>query len=517
MTDRTPLRDYGKSRAVLIGTSAYQVLEHVPAARSLQRMAGLLASDLCGWPADLVTRISNPRRPGNLHQRLIKAFRDVTEVALFYYVGHGQVDDADRLCLGLVESSDEHDLRASTSLEFDDVRDALIRSPAATKILILDCCSSGLANERRNTMGTATDLADKTAGTGAYTMAACQPYGTAMFETDVPRPQTYFTKYLVDVVKSGIPGQPTGLQLHQIFLCVSEALVADGHPRPVERNIDHASEFVLAYNAAPVQVEVDVPTALHFLDRRVAQLESLATGGAAQPAAVAALPAGLAEVRGSGTHGAAEQQIGTLKASAARFLRERRGEAFRQVEAELQQLGASARPTAILQTTAGDITIQLLPDYAPQTVRNFIDLAEGSRQGTDPHLRQERRTGTGLYDGTIFHRVVPGFMIQGGDPFGSGFGGPGYVLADEFHADLSFDRPYLVAMANTGPNTNGSQFFITVAPAPWLTARHTIFAVVIAGQDVVDEISRMPTARDNRPLEPVRLQTVRVSGDLAGG
>jgi peptidyl-prolyl cis-trans isomerase A (cyclophilin A) len=339
------------------------------------------------------------------------------------------------------------------------------------------------------------------------------------------------------VVKGGIPGQPTGLQLHQIFLRLSEALVADGHPRPVERNIDHASEFVLAYNAAPVQVEVDVPTALHFLDRRVAQLEALATGGAAdaaQPAsadraepadratpadaaeAVAALPPGPPEVRGAGPHGAAEQQIGTLKASAARFLRERRGEAFRQVEAELQQVGASARPTAILRTTAGDITIELLPDYAPQTVRNFIDLAEGTRPGIDPHLKQQRRTGTGLYDGTIFHRVVAGFMIQGGDPFGSGLGGPGYVLADEFHADLSFDRPYLVAMANTGPNTNGSQFFITVAPAPWLTARHTIFAVVIAGQDVVDEISRMPAARDDRPLEPVTLQTVRVSGDLAG-
>ena len=125
----------------------------------------------------------------------------------------------------------------------------------------------------------------------------------------------------------------------------------------------------------------------------------------------------------------------------------------------------SAR-VATLHTTAGDIRVNLFPDQAPKTVRNFVELAQGAREWTHPGTKQ--KSSTPLYDGTIFHRVIANFMIQGGDPLGQGFGGPGYKFADEFHPELAFDRPYLLAMANSGPNTNGSQFFITVARTPHL-------------------------------------------------
>ena len=139
--------------------------------------------------------------------------------------------------------------------------------------------------------------------------------------------------------------------------------------------------------------------------------------------------------------------------------------------------------TATLRTNRGTIVVRLFPDHAPKTVRNFVDLAQGNREWTDP---KTRKTGsTKLYDGTIFHRVIAGFMIQGGDPLGTGTGGPGYKFADEIHPDLRFDKPYLLAMANAGPGTNGSQFFITVGPTPWLTGKHTIFGEVIGGADVV--------------------------------
>ena len=164
--------------------------------------------------------------------------------------------------------------------------------------------------------------------------------------------------------------------------------------------------------------------------------------------------------------------------------------------------------TATLQTSQGRVVIRLFPDHAPKTVRNFVELAEGGRQWTDP------RTGgasTGkLYDGTIFHRVIPDFMIQGGDPLGTGTGGPGYKFADEFHPDLRFDRPYLLAKANAGPGTNGSQFFITVVPTPWLNGKHTIFGVVIEGADVVDRISRVKTGSQDRPVEDVTIESVTV-------
>ncbi len=164
--------------------------------------------------------------------------------------------------------------------------------------------------------------------------------------------------------------------------------------------------------------------------------------------------------------------------------------------------------TATLYTNQGPVVIRLFPDHAPKTVRNFVELAEGGRQWTDP--RTGRATTDKLYDGTIFHRVIPDFMIQGGDPLGSGRGGPGYKFADEIHPDLAFDRPYLLAMANAGPGTNGSQFFITVVPTPWLNGKHTIFGEVIEGADVVDLITRVKTGSQDRPVEDVTIESVTV-------
>ena len=165
---------------------------------------------------------------------------------------------------------------------------------------------------------------------------------------------------------------------------------------------------------------------------------------------------------------------------------------------------------ATLHTSQGDIRLILFPDQAPKTVKNFVGLAEGTQEWTDPKVRA--KTTAPLYDGTVFHRVIPGFMIQGGDPLGSGMGGPGYQFGDEFHPELSFDRPYLLAMANAGPNTNGSQFFITVAPTAWLNFKHTIFGEVAdqASRDVVDAIAGVPTGAQDRPVEPVTITGVTV-------
>jgi peptidyl-prolyl cis-trans isomerase A (cyclophilin A) len=172
-------------------------------------------------------------------------------------------------------------------------------------------------------------------------------------------------------------------------------------------------------------------------------------------------------------------------------------------------------PTAKLRTNRGTVTIRLFPNQAPKTVRNFVDLAEGTREWTDP--RTGKPSDARLYDGTIFHRVIPNFMIQGGDPLGTGTGGPGYKFADEFHPDLSFNRPYLLAMANAGPGTNGSQFFITTVPTPHLNGRHTIFGEVIAGSDVVDQISKVATGRNDRPVDDVIIESVEIDhGDGAG-
>ena len=164
-----------------------------------------------------------------------------------------------------------------------------------------------------------------------------------------------------------------------------------------------------------------------------------------------------------------------------------------------------------MHTSMGDITIELFPNHAPKTVANFVELATGAKEWVDPNVGEKVKKN--LYDGTIFHRVIPGFMIQGGDPLGSGMGGPGYNFADEFHGELNFDRPYLLAMANAGPNTNGSQFFITVAPTTWLNRKHTIFGAVkdAASQAVVDKIGSTPTGAQDVPVTPVVINSVTIA------
>ncbi|HEY0815375.1 MAG TPA: peptidylprolyl isomerase [Pseudonocardia sp.] len=167
--------------------------------------------------------------------------------------------------------------------------------------------------------------------------------------------------------------------------------------------------------------------------------------------------------------------------------------------------------TATLRTNEGDIVVNLFPDQAPKTVENFIGLATGTKA-----YRQPNASGGDsgpFYDGSVFHRVISGFMIQGGDPTGTGRGGPGYQFGDEFHPDLRFDRPYLLAMANAGPGTNGSQFFITVGPTPHLTRKHTIFGEVAdaASRAIVDKIATTGTDRSDRPLNDVVIQKIDVS------
>ena len=167
--------------------------------------------------------------------------------------------------------------------------------------------------------------------------------------------------------------------------------------------------------------------------------------------------------------------------------------------------------TATLHTTLGDIKIDLFQDQAPKTVRNFVGLADGSKEWTHP--KTNSTTNEPLYDGTIFHRVIPGFMIQGGDPLGTGTGGPGYRFEDEFHGELTFDRPYLLAMANSGPGTNGSQFFITVAPTAWLNRKHSIFGEVAdqESRDIVAAIAAVPTGGQDRPKENVVIISVTIT------
>ncbi|MFI6514568.1 peptidylprolyl isomerase [Spirillospora sp. NPDC050679] len=165
---------------------------------------------------------------------------------------------------------------------------------------------------------------------------------------------------------------------------------------------------------------------------------------------------------------------------------------------------------ATLNTNKGKIVVQLYPEQAPETVANFVELAEGTRTWRHPATGEE--SNEPLYNGTVFHRVIPDFMIQGGDPLGTGTGGPGYEFKDEFSPDLKFDKPYLLAMANAGPGTNGSQFFITtnVAHTRHLTGKHTIFGKVIEGTNVVDAISGVKTGRLDRPVDDVVIESVTI-------
>jgi peptidyl-prolyl cis-trans isomerase A (cyclophilin A) len=164
---------------------------------------------------------------------------------------------------------------------------------------------------------------------------------------------------------------------------------------------------------------------------------------------------------------------------------------------------------ATFKTTMGDIVVQLFEDKAPNTVANFIGLASGTKEWTDP--RTGDKVKRPLYNGTIFHRVIPGFMIQGGDPLGNGTGGPGFRFPDEFHPDLRHSKPGILSMANAGPNTNGSQFFITQKATPWLDGRHSVFGEVIQGQSVVNAIINVPRDARDRPIKDVVVQQVVIS------
>jgi peptidyl-prolyl cis-trans isomerase A (cyclophilin A) len=164
---------------------------------------------------------------------------------------------------------------------------------------------------------------------------------------------------------------------------------------------------------------------------------------------------------------------------------------------------------ATLKTSVGDIVIQLFEDKAPKTVANFVDLASGTKEWTDP--KTGAKVKRSLYNGTIFHRVIPGFMIQGGDPLGNGTGGPGYRFEDEFNPELKHSKPGILSMANAGPNTNGSQFFIIQKATPWLDGKHSVFGEVVKGQNVIDAIVNVPRDFRDRPLKDIILQEVIIS------
>lgn len=163
---------------------------------------------------------------------------------------------------------------------------------------------------------------------------------------------------------------------------------------------------------------------------------------------------------------------------------------------------------ARFSTNAGEFTARLFEQEAPKTVANFVELAEGTREFTDP--KSGGKTKRRFYDGLTFHRVIPEFMIQGGCPLGTGTGGPGYKFADEFHPSLKHAQPGMLSMANAGPGTNGSQFFVTVAPTGWLDQKHSIFGQVVEGYEVVEKISNLPRDRNDRPKTPVILENVRI-------
>jgi peptidyl-prolyl cis-trans isomerase A (cyclophilin A) len=173
---------------------------------------------------------------------------------------------------------------------------------------------------------------------------------------------------------------------------------------------------------------------------------------------------------------------------------------------------STAQPTAVFDTTMGKLTCTLYPKEAPKTVANFVGLANGTKEWTDP-MKGTKKKGVPLYDGTIFHRVIPNFMIQGGDPIGNGTGSPGYNFEDEFSPNLQFDRPGRLAMANSGPNTNGSQFFITEVPTPHQNNKHTIFGQCDeASQALVQKIARVATGANDKPREAIKINHITITG-----
>jgi len=163
-------------------------------------------------------------------------------------------------------------------------------------------------------------------------------------------------------------------------------------------------------------------------------------------------------------------------------------------------------------TTEGSFKVRLFDQEVPETVANFVGLAEGTKEWTHPGTR-EKMTNTPFYDGIIFHRIIKDFMIQGGDPLGQGIGGPGYKFKDEFHPSLRHSKAGILSMANAGPNTNGSQFFITLGPTPHLDNRHAVFGEVVEGMDIVRRIGSTPTGRQDRPVKDVVINSVKITRD----
>src|ERR1700681_3787737 len=175
---------------------------------------------------------------------------------------------------------------------------------------------------------------------------------------------------------------------------------------------------------------------------------------------------------------------------------------------EGEKMARAAGTYAIFETSQGNIVIRLLEKEAPKTVENFVGLAEGTKEYTD--AKTGKKTKGNFYDGLTFHRVIPQFMIQGGCPLGTGTGDPGYRFADEFHPSLKHDKAGKLSMANAGPNTNGSQFFLTVAPTPWLDNKHAIFGEVVEGLDLAIKISELPRGANDKPKEPVIVKSLRI-------
>jgi WD40 repeat protein len=254
VSDAPALHDYSRSRAVLVGAWDYAYLPPVPPANnSLDRMDRVLTTgSLCGWPADRVEVLRNPPNRGSLPDWLMAAFDGITDVALFYFVGHGQIH-GDELCLALTESPLAGPRRMTTGLPFSDVRSALRECNAQTKIVILDCCFSGHAVLPEHTLAaSSTDVMEKTQGTGAFTMAASGAYGSAWYETDrgTARPETLFTKYLIDVIERGIPGEAEGIALGELFAQTADDLARDRKPEPTRSVRHNADRFVLTRNTA---------------------------------------------------------------------------------------------------------------------------------------------------------------------------------------------------------------------------------------------------------------------------
>lgn len=173
-----------------------------------------------------------------------------------------------------------------------------------------------------------------------------------------------------------------------------------------------------------------------------------------------------------------------------------------------EKLGLGAGLYAVFETSMGEVVCQLEEQKTPETVKNFVGLATGEKEYTDP--KTGKKSNDPFYDGTIFHRIIKDFMIQGGDRLGQGTGGPGYRFKDEFDSSLKHNTPGVLSMANSGPNTNGSQFFITLVPTPWLDHRHSVFGRVVKGMDVVAAIGNVPTGPQDRPRQEVLVKRIKI-------